>query len=141
MEILKIRTLDTEIFKTINNTIPSFMKYIFTPKRDPKIKPFDILVKHHKSAEYGDKSLKVQGPKIWNQLTSNVKSLTSITKFKEYVRTWFGPSCKCNICQLLLNRLKILDFKSCLFNLDLVRFNTVLVFHLVKFYVISSVNK
>ena len=57
------------------------MKDIFTPKRDSKIRPFEILGKHHKSAKYGDKILTALGPKIWNQLPSNIKSLTSITKF------------------------------------------------------------
>ena len=62
------------------------MKDIFTPKRDPKIRPYDILVKHRKSENYGDKNL--IGPKIWNQLPYNVKSLASITKCTEYIRTW-----------------------------------------------------
>ena len=57
------------------------------PKRDPQIRPFDILVKYRKSTKYGDKCLKALDPKIWNQLPSNVKSLTCITKFKEYTRT------------------------------------------------------
>ena len=77
------------------------MKEIFTPKRDPKIRPYDILVEHHNSAEYGDKSFIALGPKIWNQFPFNVKSLTSIIKFKEYIRTWFGPSCKLNICSMI----------------------------------------
>ena len=77
------------------------MKDISTPKRDPKIRPSDILVKHHKSARYGDKILIASVPGIWNQLPSNVKSLTSTTKFKEHIRTWFRPSCKCNICRMI----------------------------------------
>ena len=39
-----------------------------------------------------DQSLIVLGPKIWNRFPSDVKSLTPITKFKEYTITWFGPS-------------------------------------------------
>ena len=59
---------------------------IFTPKRNPKIRPYDILDKHHESAKYDDKSLIALDPKLWNQLPSNVKSLTSVTKFNEYIR-------------------------------------------------------
>ena len=77
------------------------MKDIFTPKRDPQIRPSEILVKHRKTAKNGDISLIDFGPKIWNQPPSNVKSLTSITAFKEYIGTWFGPSCKCNICRMI----------------------------------------
>ena len=41
------------------------MKDMFTPKRNSKIRPYDILVKYHKSRKYGDKSLIVLGPKIY----------------------------------------------------------------------------
>ena len=51
------------------------MKEIFSLKRDSEIRPSEILVKHHKAAKYGDKSLIAFGPKIWNQLPSNVKSV------------------------------------------------------------------
>ena len=88
MEVKRICTLAIEIFKIFKNINPSFIKDIFTPKRDSKIRSYDILAKHQKAAKYGDKSLIALGPKIWNQLPSNVKSLTSITKFKEYIRTW-----------------------------------------------------
>ena len=45
-----------------------------------------ISVTHHNTVTYGDKSLTALGPKIWNKLLTNIKSLTSITKFKEYIR-------------------------------------------------------
>ena len=64
MEATRLRTIAMEIFKTINNFNPSFMKVVFTPKGDPKIRPFGILVKHHKSAKYGDRSLIALDPKI-----------------------------------------------------------------------------
>ena len=99
MEIKRLRTLATEIFKTINNINPSYMKNIFTPKTNAKIRTHDI--RHHNTATYGDKSLKALGLKIWNKLPTNIKTSTSITKFKEYIRTWFGPSCKCNACRMV----------------------------------------
>ena len=57
MEIKRLQTLATEIFKTINNINPSYTKKIFTPKTNAKIRPHDIIVKHHNTATYGDKSL------------------------------------------------------------------------------------
>ena len=59
------------------------MKDTFTTKKDPKIRPCVILVKHHKSAEYGDKSLIALVLKMWNLLPSTIKSLAS----KECIRT------------------------------------------------------
>ena len=101
MEIKRLRTSAIEIFKTINNINRSSAKDIFTPKNDTKIRTYDIFVKHRNSGKYDDKSLIALGPIIWNQLLSNLKFLTSITKFKAYIRTWFGPSCKCNIYRMI----------------------------------------
>ena len=103
MEIKRLRNLATEIFKTVNNLNPSFMKNIFTSKENAKVRPNNIVVKSHNSATYGDKSLMTLGPKIWNALPENIKSETSYKKFKEYIDLWFGPKCRCNICKSLYN--------------------------------------
>ena len=74
------------------------MKSIFTPKTNAKkLRPHDIMVRHN-TAIYGDKSLTALGRKIWNKLPTNITSLTSITKFKEYIKTWFGPRVRFNVC-------------------------------------------
>ena len=101
IEIKRLQTLATDIFKTINNISPSYMKNIFTPKISAKIGPHGVIVRHHNTATYCDKSLATPGPKTWNKLPTNIKSLTSITKFKEHIRTWFGPSCKYNVCRMV----------------------------------------
>ena len=63
-----------------------------------RVRPNDILVKTRKSATFGDKSLATLGPKNWNVLPQNLKAKNSYVKFKEYIATWFGPKCKCNVC-------------------------------------------
>ena len=88
IEIKRLRVLAIEIFKTVNNLNPNYMKDIFTPKLHPKVRPNDILVKHHNTITYGTKSLKTLGPKIWSQLPEDIKSETSYTKFKEHIDTW-----------------------------------------------------
>ena len=98
VEIKRLRVLDIEIFKTVNNLNPNYMKDIFPPKLHPKIRSNDVLIKHHNTITYGTKSLKIFGPKTWNQLPGYIKSETSYTKFKEYINTWFGPKCRCNVC-------------------------------------------
>ena len=61
VEIKRLRTLATENFKTINNINPSYMKNIFTPKTNAKIRARDIIGRHHNTATYGDKSLTALG--------------------------------------------------------------------------------
>ena len=79
------------------------MKDIFTFKVNAKVRPnsYHIIVKTRNSATYGDKSLTALGPKIRNNLPENIKSENSYKKFKEYRNLWFGPTCRCNICQYI----------------------------------------
>ena len=58
IDIKRLRVLASEIFKTVNNLNPNYMKDMFTPKLHPKVRPNDILVKHHNTITYGSKSLK-----------------------------------------------------------------------------------
>ena len=44
MEIKRLRTLATE---ALNNINPSYMNNIFTAKTIAKIRPYDIIVRHH----------------------------------------------------------------------------------------------
>ena len=48
MNVKKMNILATEIFKTINNLNPSFMKDISTSKVNPKVRSNDLIVKRHK---------------------------------------------------------------------------------------------
>ena len=73
LEIHRIRTLftqclATETFKTINKLNPDFIKNMFTPKSNAKVRKNDILIKKHNSVTYGDKIVLNLGPNIWNEL-------------------------------------------------------------------------
>ena len=104
MQIKRMKQLAIEIFKTVNNLNPDFMKNIFTSKQNAWVCPHDLLVRSDNVATYGDKSFKILGPKIWNALPTEIKRATSLSKFKEYVNLWSGPSCKCNLCKSIWNR-------------------------------------
>ena len=89
----RLRNLATEIFRTLNNLKPSFIKNIFTPKENARVRPNNIVVKSHSSATYGDKSLMTLSLKIWNALSEKIEPETSHKKFKEYIDLWLGPKC------------------------------------------------
>ena len=46
MKTKRLGVLANEVFKTVNNLNPNYMKDIFTPKLHPKVRPNDILFKH-----------------------------------------------------------------------------------------------
>ena len=86
MEIRRLKTLAVEIFKTVNEINPPYMKNTFAPKENAKVRQNDI-VKRINTSRFGTQSLRSLGPKIWNNLPSNIKSETSFLKFKEYIKT------------------------------------------------------
>ena len=73
MKIRRIKTLAIEIFKTVYEPIPNFMKTIFTSKTNARVRPFDLLFKSRNTEKYGSKSLMALGPKIWNRLPEKIK--------------------------------------------------------------------
>ena len=48
MEIKRMKQLAIEIFKTVNNLNPDFMKNMFTSKQNAQIRPHDLLVRNHR---------------------------------------------------------------------------------------------
>ena len=57
MEIKRLRTLAIEVFKTVNNLNPDFMKDIFYLSPYQIHKKYDIFVHSRNTASFGDKSL------------------------------------------------------------------------------------
>ena len=68
MEIRRLRTLAFEIFKTLNEINPLYMKNIFTPKENAKVRQNDIIVKRINTSRFGTQSLRPLGPKICHQI-------------------------------------------------------------------------
>ena len=66
-------------------------------------RPNNIQVNVHKTAKYGDKSLRTLVPHISNSLPEHVKAETNFIKFTEYITQWFGPICKCIFVSILTN--------------------------------------
>ena len=68
MEIRRLRTLAVEIFKTLNEINPPYIKNIFTPKENAKVRQNDIIVKRINTSRFGTQSLRPLGPKICHQI-------------------------------------------------------------------------
>ena len=71
MKIKRLGVLANEVFITVNNLNPNYMKDISTPKLNPKVRPNDVPFKHHNTC--GAKRIRCEknktlGPKIWSQL-------------------------------------------------------------------------
>ena len=62
------------------------MENIFTPKENTKVKKNDIIVKCINASRFGIQGLSSLGPKIWNNLPSNVKSEISFLNLRNILK-------------------------------------------------------
>ena len=72
-KIRRIKTLAIEIFKTVNELNPSFMKTIFISETNSIVRPSDLLVTNPNTETYDSKSLMALRPEIWNALPEKIK--------------------------------------------------------------------
>ena len=46
----------------------------------------------------GSNSLTSIAPQIWNGLPDRIKSAENLKNFKDLIKQWNGPNCKCSAC-------------------------------------------
>ena len=103
MEIRPLRygCLALEIFKTVNNLNPYYMKEIFSKTKNVTHRPLDINFNQNNIIKYGSNSLQSLGPHICNSLPREIKKEMDYKKFKNYMDNWLGLKCKWNMCSFL----------------------------------------
>ena len=101
MEIRCMRYLSIEIYKTLNNLNPGYMKDIFQVQQSayPTRRPYKIKVSRVNQTTFGTRSIWYEGAKIWNHLPNSLKLAETLEIFKSLIKTWEGPNCKCNFCK------------------------------------------
>ena len=103
LKVKNLKVLCIEIFKTLNDLNPSFMKDLFQfrvsnrPVRN-KYK-LNLEVPSINQVRYGEKSLRSLGPKIWNSLPLHIKSSENLKEFKNLIKIWNGAVCECKACK------------------------------------------
>ena len=80
---MRIRNIKIEIFKTLNNLNPVYMKDIFV--KNTRSESTKLYVQRHNAKTYGEKSLRILGPKIWNELSEHIRSEKCFQKFKSLI--------------------------------------------------------
>ena len=102
LEIRRLRLLATEIFKTVNDLNPPYMKEVFELNtRRSETGTDKLVVQSQISMKYGSYSLRSLGPKIWNKLPSEMKNSSNLSIFKKSITNWSGPYCRCVSCKYL----------------------------------------
>ena len=97
-----LRYLAIEIFKRINETNPAYLNAIFIRIECPyALRDSSILMKPKVNlTQYGLKSFRSYGAKIWNHLPVSYKARISLNEFKTLIKSWDGTKCICSVCAL-----------------------------------------
>ena len=96
MEVKRLRSLAIEIYKTLNHLNPNYMFEIFKPSenRSSERLKHNIASQRFKQVKFGKNSIRVLGPKLWNSLPNQIKSLPTLESFKNFMKTWGNKDCK-----------------------------------------------
>ena len=90
--------LCVEIYKTINNLNPIFMKQIFELRKTNRnvLEKYglNLNIPNYYQVAFGEKSLRIFGPKIWKSLPYHIKSSKNLETFKTVIKNWDGVNCK-----------------------------------------------
>ena len=86
MEVKTLPILITEIFKTLHDSNPVFMKDIFHYCQNKSHKKHNLHVHSRNTSRYGNNSLRVLGAHIWNSLPENIKCTDSVYELKNFLK-------------------------------------------------------
>ena len=100
MKIMALRFLAIEVYKCINGLNPKYLNDLFIVKKRKYNLRDDSVIDRNKvqTTNYGLKSFKDYGAKIWNVLPDCCKGAVSLDEFKVLIKSWNGPNCSCSVC-------------------------------------------
>ena len=102
LHLRRIKAIACEVFKSINDLNPSFVKEMFEVKEtryNLRSEMVMIQPKYNKLT-YGYRTFSYYGAHLWNKLPHNVKGGLSYDTFKMLLNKWEGPMCSCSLCNV-----------------------------------------
>ena len=95
-----IQTLALEIYKTIHELNPIFMKDVFSlGKKNHPTRTEQLSHPNPRTVTYGLESFGYKARQIWRYIPNEIKNTTNINVFKKYTSENCSNLCKCNLCK------------------------------------------
>ena len=97
-----LQVLATEIFKAKNDLSPEIMKEVFElkePSYSLRSKGNYFVRGNVKTTNYGIQSIKYLAHKIWDVVPDQIKHCGSLTKFKQFIKSWSPSDFSCRLCK------------------------------------------
>ena len=97
----RINSTALETYRSINKINPPFLHDLFlTCESNYSMRRgHQIMQPKVHTEKYGINSFRYEGAKIWNNLPNDVKSVESVSDFKNAVKQFY-KHCECNMCTM-----------------------------------------
>ncbi len=107
IHIKNLQRLAFEIYKTKNQTNPSFMSEIFQISKTPAYDFRETIFNRKKpnTVIYGLDTISYRCSEIWNSIPTEVQNYKSENMFKSKIKQITSFNCSCRICRPYLNKI------------------------------------
>ena len=101
-----VQKVVAEVFKVKNGLSPELMNYIFEFIE----KPYSLRTTSHfrsrkiRTTKYGIETPSYLGPKLWNLVPNEYKTIESLEDFKAKIKTWVPENCPCRLCKTYIHQ-------------------------------------
>ena len=95
-----IQALAIEIYKTMNDLNPVFMKEIFSLKpHNYPLSMQNLVYPNPRTVSYGLESFGYKASQIWKNIPIEIQKSEDISVVKSYISKHYKDLCKCNLCR------------------------------------------
>ena len=96
----RVRLIAQEVYKSIHGLNPGYIKELLQNRRSnyPTRTPLNLYIPKVNQIKFGYRSYTFEAPSIWNSLPLEIRKASNFPMFKKLIKTWEGPSCRCNLC-------------------------------------------
>ena len=101
-----LQKLVTENFKVKNGLSPELVNDVFEFIE----KPYSLRTTSHfrsrkiRTTRYGIETPSYLGPKLWNLVPNECKTIESLEDFKAKIKTWVPKNCRCRLCKTYIHQ-------------------------------------
>ena len=100
----RVRLIAQEVYKSINGQSPEYIKELLKsrhanhPLRGDE-RPMQLYVPRVNQITFGQRSYTYEAPTLWNSLPIEYRQAENYILFRNLIKRWDGPLCRCNICK------------------------------------------
>ena len=99
----RIKKFCLEVYKIFIENTPSYMNDLITFKNtEYDLRNQHCVIPYKNTTRYGLHSFSYYAAHVFNTLPNDYKHVENINQFKNLIKSWAGPHCSCNICNVIL---------------------------------------